>query len=215
MRQRLIAPAVLAHTFQEFEMQMKKIDVGIFPYVHIDVMDGKFVPHTSFGELEKINDLNIGLPFELHLMVNDPLTELEKWADIGNVFRVIFHVESPENLEVAMSLAEDTECGVGLALNPDTTLTKLLPYLDRIDLVQFMTVIPGKQGAVFQEKVLSKIAEFTTSREGVLISVDGSVNAKTIPELKQCGVDIYTVGSAIMQSPDVTKTFEQLKSELV
>lgn len=215
MRSRIIAPAVLAHTFSEFETQVKKIDIGLFQYMHVDVMDGKFVPHTSFGELEQIAELPIELPIELHFMVEDPLAELEKWSAVSGVFRAIFHVESPHNLEAAMALAEDTDLGVGLAINPDTSLTKLIPYLDRIDLVQFMTVHPGAQGAQFQEKVLQKIAEFNNSREGILMSVDGAVSAQTIPLLTEHGVDIFNVGSAFMHSPDVTKTYQTLKAMLV
>lgn len=210
----VIAPAILAHDFSEFESHITRVDTGFFPYVHIDVMDGLFVPHTSFKEIDKINELSPEIPFELHLMVNDPLAELEKWAEIGNVFRTIFHVESPDNLDIALSFAEDTEMSVGLALNPKTSLASLRNYLHRIDLVQFMTVEPGAQGSPFIDAVKEKIKIFTTDREGVLVGVDGAVNAGNIKELRDLGVDIFTVGSALVNAFDIEKAYNDLKSKL-
>src|SRR3989338_2101713 len=212
MRPSVFAPAVLAHTFLEFESQIKKIDIGLFPYVHIDVMDGKFVPHTSFKEIDRLEGLASNLPFELHLMVEDPLAELEKWAAVGNVFRIIFHIESGRNLDVAMALAEDTELAVGLAIKPQTPLSSLVHYLDRIDVAQFMTVNPGAQGEKFIAGVLENISEFNKSREGILTSVDGAVNLTTLPELIKRGVDIFTVGSAFRHAPDVKKTYKAMKA---
>lgn len=214
MQPAVIAPAILAQTFSEFEAQFKKIDVGLFPYVHIDVMDGQFVPHLSFSEVDKINDLDMQMQIELHLMVNDPLAELEKWIGVDGLFRTIFHVESPDNLDAAMALAEDTELAVGLAINPDTELSTLVPYLDRIDVAQFMTVQPGTQGSPFVESVIEKIKTFTSNREGILTSVDGAIKKNNISSLRAHGVDIFTVGSTFMHAPDIIKTYNDLKAAI-
>jgi ribulose-phosphate 3-epimerase len=208
----IIAPALLNTTFEDFACDVKKVE-GLFSYAQIDVMDGEFVPNTSFSEIEKINDLHSPLKWELHLMVKNPLAELEKWARINNVFRVIFHAES-DGAAAVIAWARERNLEVGVALNPETPLEKISGYMEQLNVVQFMTVHPGRQGNPFLPEVGERIKVFTTIAEHPLCAVDGGVNTTTIPMLKNWGVDIANVGSALMKAPDITKAHQQLMAAL-
>lgn len=208
-----IIPAILTSNFQDFASQVKKLE-SVFKLAQIDVMDGEFVAGRSFAETEKINGLKTKLNFELHLMVENPLEEMEKWSDIKNITRVIFHLEAaPNPVEVINSLRG--QCAqVGLALNPETPLTILEPYYKLVDVVLFMTVRPGTQGAKFLPEVGDKIKEFNklTKNSGhrPLVAVDGGINKHNIAGVKSWGVDIFYVGSALTRAKNLKKSYEEL-----
>lgn len=212
MEKPIIIPAVLTDSFEEFIKQMQKID-EIFPYAQLDVMDGKFVESTSFQEIQKINESGISLPLELHLMVKDPVNEMRKWQSVENVFRVIFHIEADEPLR-SVSFARKEGWEVGLAINPDTELSAIKEITERVDLIQFMTVYPGKQGALFQEKVLEKIKKFRGENQEITISVDGGINKDTLKKFRNLQIDIFNVGSALMMADDIKKAEEELLSQI-
>lgn len=208
----IIVPAILTGKFEEFEKQIKKVE-GLFPYAQVDIMDGKFVSSRSF-EVEKIYNLNFQLPIELHLMVNDPISEMKKWKDVKQVFRIIFHVEAESDLNYCIRFAEECGWESGIALNPETPINKIEPYLNGIKVVQFMTVHPGKQGAKFQLQVIDKIKEFTRQKRNLLYSVDGGVNKETIKLFPKKKINIFNVGSALFEAADLKKTTNKLLAEL-
>jgi hypothetical protein len=142
MIDRIIAPAILATTFEDFKNSIQKIE-HLFPYAHIDVMDGKFVPSISFQDIERINDLETEMEFELHLMVREPLREMEKWTLIKNVIRVIFHIETISDPTDCIAFVKQHWPQVGLALNPETPLSAIEPYINQVNAIQFMTVLRG------------------------------------------------------------------------
>ena len=188
----IIIPAILAHKFSDLEKQAKKME-NIFDYIQIDVMDGEFVPNKSFEEIGKINDLHLKCKLELHLMVNDPIAEMEKWKDVKNIFRVIFHIETPQDPQTVINYIRGKCWQVGIALNPDTSLSAVEPFLSLADLILFMTVYPGRQGAPFVPQVLEKIKDFVNQHtnqltQQLLIAVDGGVNKENIAALKNAGV---------------------------
>lgn len=232
----IITLTILTNTFAEFERQVR-IASTFLPYIQIDVMDGKFVPGTSFTDIEKINSLDLPLKYELHLMVADPVAEMRKWQPIEQVFRVLFHYEAAAADPLRpISFARKEGWDVGMVINPDTPLSAVEPYLDKIDVLQFMTVYPGQQGAPFVPKVLEKIKTFTkrdrplapafvkagglapsTPQRGgqggvsrPLCAVDGAVNKDTIQQLKDAGVEIFNVGSAFTKAPDMKLAYEEL-----
>ena len=209
----IITPAILTDNFDEFSKQIKRLE-EIFNYVQIDIMDEKFVPGKSFPDIEKINKIKTKLDLELHFMTEDPLAEMQKWLEIKRVFRVVFHIEAKSDIKKCIHYARGKCWQVGLALNPETPLDKVKPYLKHINLVQFMTVNPGKQGQIFKEEVKKKIKKFLKIKKHPLCSVDGGVNFQNIKSLATLGVDIANVGSALIKSKNLLKTYNDLVCEM-
>ncbi|MSU75245.1 MAG: hypothetical protein EXS55_01910, partial [Candidatus Magasanikbacteria bacterium] len=154
-----IIPSILEATFDGFVTKLRRVE-PYFPFIQVDVMDGKFVDNTSFPEVEKTRDLETMLKFELHLMVCDPISEMKKWEGNGKIFRVLFPIEVG-NAKTIITFIRKHGWEAGLVLNPDTELVAVAPYFSLVDLVLFMTVYPGKQGQPFVEKVKDKIKMFT------------------------------------------------------
>jgi ribulose-phosphate 3-epimerase len=225
-----IIPAILTTTFEEFKRQAIRLE-GIFDLAQIDVMDGQFVPNTSFPDIEKINGLNLKLNFELHLMVKHPLQELEKWAEVKNIKRVIFHIESQDNPAEVIAAIRKKHLDVGIAFNPETPLSDIEPHAKQVDEVLFMTVHPGQQGATFLPEVGEKIVQFVrchpvSQRDPFGKNGDPDTNNLDSPVLsrgndnsnialvKSWGVNVFGVGSAISQAQDVSATLHSLQSQL-
>jgi ribulose-phosphate 3-epimerase len=208
-----IIPAILTESFEELQRQIRKTD-GLFPYVQLDIMDGNFVHKISFNNVEKIPEIGTDLQYELHLMVNDPVAEMKKWTEVKNVFRAIAHLESPGEIEKAYEFAKNQNWEFGIAINPDTPLEKLTPHLDCIDLVLFMTVYPGRQGAPFQDQVLPKIEQYLKLEKKPKCAVDGGINLETINKFKGLPIDALCVGSALMMAPNIEKAYFELNELL-
>ncbi len=206
----VITLTILTQTFDEFFRQAK-IASTFLPYIQIDVMDGKFVPTVSFPERDEINSLDVNLKYELHLMVADPIAEMRTWQDVDNVFRVLFHFESTPDPLRPISFARKEGWEVGMVINPDTPLADAEPYFDKIDVLQFMTVYPGQQGAPFVPKVLDKIRAFTKLEKRPFCAVDGAVNPETIAQLRDVGVEIFNVGSYFTKAEDMRQACEELR----
>lgn len=207
-----IIPTILVPTFDEFAGQIEKLKD--FPLVQIDVMDGEFVDNKSFEEIEKINELKNLPDFELHLMVRHPLAEMEKWAKIKNIRRVIFHIESDDNPTAVLDKIGGLCQQAGIALNPETPLSAVEPYLNRINEILFLTVHPGHRGAAFIPAMENKIKEFVKIKNHPLCAVDGGINKNNIAELKNCGVEIFYVGSAITRANNVSEAYKELINKL-
>lgn len=235
----IIVPTILAKTWEKFLDQFKKAISINPPHIHIDVMDGAFVSTKSFKEIERVKKLKTNLQFELHLMVNDPAAEMRKWQAVEPVFRVLFHIEAPTDPLRVLTFMKKEGWERGIALNPETPLSAALPFLDKIDVLQFMTVHPGRQGAPFVEEVKDKVASFTNIRQRrtrlgrepinkfppkadpplaetsqPLCAVDGGVNKSNIAELAKLGVDVANVGSALTQAEDIEQTYQELLDSL-
>lgn len=197
-----IIPAILVPTFEQFKEQINRL-TKIFDLAQIDVMDGEFVPNKSFDEIEKINEMKNLPDLELHLMVKRPLTEMEKWTDIKNIKKIIFHIESDDDPNQTINFARGKCWQVGIAINPETPIKKIMPYLEKINEVLFLTVNPGKQGSPFLPEVGEKIKEFAKLNPRPLIAVDGGINAGNIAEVKSWGVEIFCVGSYLTMANDI------------
>lgn len=207
--QQTITPAILVNNFDDFAKQVKKVE-NLFAYAQIDVMDGVFVPNQSFAEIEKINELDTNLKLELHLMVANPLQELEKWQEIKNIFRIIFHVEAKDNPRAVINYARGKCWQVGIALNPETSLTLVEPYYKLIDIILFMTVHPGRQGATFLPETKEKIKKFTELKKRPLCAVDGGISKGNIAEVKSWGVEIFNIGSALVMAKNTKEAYNNL-----
>ncbi|MFH1291943.1 MAG: ribulose-phosphate 3-epimerase [bacterium] len=210
-----IVPTILVDNYDQLEKQLKQVE-RLFDYIQLDIMDGDFVPNKSFNHAEENTDLNQYLNqylnYELHLMVNHPLNELKQWKSIKNVFRVVFHIESQDDPIQVIKQIKQNNWQAGIALNPDTPIAILEPYLGQIDQVLFMTVYPGRQGSPFLPEMKSKIIEFAKIPNHPVIAVDGGINQNTIAEVKSWGVEIFNVGSALMGADNIKEAVKKLIS---
>lgn len=193
-----IIPAILVQTAEEFEWQIQAIKKQA-NWLQLDIADGEFVPNKTWTQPKGVRN-HREINFELHLMVNDPLRELEKWVDIKNVKRIFIHFESSKNRDAALEFAKQHGWQIGLAINPPTPIIKIEKYLDKIDALMFMGVNPGFQGQSFVHSVLKKIKKFKIDHPKLLTSIDGAVNFATLPEIVKTGVNAVCIGSAIFSN---------------
>lgn len=206
---REIIPAILTDDFPEFSRQLKKLE-KIFAKIQIDVMDGKFVSHCSFPETDKLKRIFTPAKFELHLMVQDPLAELNKWSEVKNIFRVIFHLESTDRPEMVIATIKKFGWQAGVAINPETAWLKAAPLFPHVSEILFLTVHPGQQGAQFQDRVIKKIKRFSREKERPLCGADGGINADNIRELAESGVEIFNIGSALTMAEHPELIYQKL-----
>jgi ribulose-phosphate 3-epimerase len=210
-----IIPAILAKDIKELRSQIKKI-AHLSNWVHLDVMDGKFVPNLTWNNPQEVDFGKFNFKTEVHLMVSEPLKALSLWLKT-KVRRLIFSFEALKVAErekifpriIKRTLKAGKE--IGFALDPDTPLKELEPFLPFLNLVQLMAVKPGFAGQPFQEKVFKKIKDLRSQNKKVLISVDGGVNDIVAPKLIKAGVNILVSHSFIFESENPQKAIERLK----
>ena len=163
---------------------------------------------------KRIKELNLNNEWELHLMVNHPLKEIEKWKTVKNIKRVIFHIECEDRPSATIKAIKESGWEVAIAINPETDKYDVLPYISQIDEILFMTVHPGRQGAPFVEEVQDNIIELKKILEikhaDIIIAADGSIKKDNIQKIKSWGVNNFCVGSAIISAPDPKSAYEEL-----
>jgi ribulose-phosphate 3-epimerase len=186
--------------------------------LQVDVVDGQFAPQTSWpygegdmaGSPRDIADLLDGLEIEVDIMALRPETALDAWADIG-VRRIVVHAESTQELHAAIAHARGRGYALGLAFDDDTPIDRIAPYLSEVSFVQCMGIDHvGAQGEPFEERVLHNIEAIKSRFPALPISVDGSVNAETLPRLKAAGASRFIAGSAIFNTENPRAAYEQL-----
>lgn len=181
-------------------------------WAHIDIMDGAFVSNTSVS-LFQLGEASQFFHMEIHLMVENPEKYFEDCKAAG-AKRVIFHLEAAEEPEAVLKKME--ECGFQkeIALNPSTPVSKIAPYLEKLDAVLVMGVNPGFQGQEFIADVLEKIPEVRQLKQDILIGLDGGINAENIKSAFEAGADYVCAGSAVMKSPDPAAALKALEEML-
>lgn len=207
-----IAPSILTANFNNLAAEIKSIESA--DLIHVDIMDGNFVPNISFGphitkEISNISNLDL----DIHLMVLDPSIWIDKFS-FHNTKYITVHVES-NNFEKALKLIRKNNIKTGISLRPKTDLDKIKPYLKDLDLVLIMTVEPGFGGQSFMIDQLEKVKELVDLRQknnyNYLIEVDGGINNETIELCREAGVDIAVAGSYIFNLEDRKKGILSLK----
>ena len=202
---------MLASDFSNLENEIKKIQNA--DMVHMDVMDGNFVPNISFGaDVIKSLRNKSTLPFDVHLMINSPLEYIDSFADAGADI-ITFHAESNSDIEKTIEKIKSKNKKVGISIKPKTPAGFLFPYLKHVDIVLIMTVEPGFGGQKFMPEQIQKslILKNHSPNEKFLIEADGGINFETINIVKKYPVDICVSGTCIFHSPNVYEAIEKLK----
>ena len=212
---KIIAPSILSADFARLSEEIRAIEKGGADWVHVDVMDGHFVPNITIGapvvaSIRKITKL----PLDVHLMIQDPDKYIEKFAKAGADI-ITVHVETSPHLHRSVQFIKDQGCKAGVSLNPATSLATLDHILSEVDMVLIMTVNPGFGGQKFIPSVLSKIKrlreKISEKGIGVDIEVDGGVNLTTISKAAQAGGNIFVAGNAVFTTQDYGKTISELR----
>lgn len=207
-----VATSILTADFNNLKDEITSIKDSDF--IHLDVMDGHFVPNISFGApvLMGLKDIT-KVPLDTHLMVENPYDYIDDFVKVGSSY-ITIHVEANKPLETIKKIKENG-VKVGLSLKPKTSIETIYDYLMMVDLVLVMTVEPGFGGQSFMLDQMDKVRELDELRKthnyNYVIQIDGGVNDKTIPLVYGTGVDIVVSGSYILNQKDRKKAIESLK----
>jgi ribulose-phosphate 3-epimerase len=210
-----IAPSILSADFAKLGEEIKDVEAGGADYIHVDVMDGHFVPNITIGPLvvEAIRPIT-DLPLDVHLMIENPDTYIPQFAKAGADI-ISVHVEACPHLHRTIHLIKDQGVKPGVVLNPATPVEVIEPILEDIDLVLLMTVNPGFGGQRFIESVLAKIEKVAkmVQERGlhVEIEVDGGVNVETAKRCVAAGANVLVAGSAIYTQKSRAHAIEEIR----
>ncbi len=212
----LVAPSILSADFSRLGEEIKAVKKGGADWLHIDVMDGHFVPNITVGpvvvsKIRKISDLF----FDVHLMITDPGKYIQAFAEAGADL-ITIHSEAVKNHKELFKQIRKNGCKVGISINPETAFEEIKNLIQYVDLVLIMSVHPGFGGQEFIKEVLPKIknARKTINALGqnIMLEVDGGINENISKMVVEFGANVLVAGNFIFTSPDYKKSIEVLKS---
>lgn len=211
-----ISPSILASDFAKLSDELKKIEKNGADYVHLDVMDGMFVPNITFGApVIKSMRKYSGLPFDVHLMINEPLRYIDDFVKAGADI-ITFHVEAESDIEGTIRKIKESGVKCGLSIKPGTPAEELYPFINKIDLALIMTVEPGFGGQKFMPKMMEKVSilkdKIKETGAAVKMEVDGGIDEETAKIAGASGVDICVAGTAIFNASNMKERIESIKS---
>lgn len=206
-----IVPAIIANNYQELEEQIKAVESYV-SRVHIDIMDGIFVPHKTIDGPAEIERLETELELEIHLMVQKPENHIVRWLET-RADKFLAHAESTSQFRKVIDFVREDGRSIFAVLNPETAHSVIEPFIDDLDGVQFMTVHPGKHGAEFVPEVLKKIEDFHFYYPDMIIEVDGAIHEATAKQCVAAGASILAVGSHIfLENKEIGKAIEEISN---
>lgn len=213
-----IAPSILAADYANFALELKRIEETSAEYVHIDIMDGQFVPNITFGaDVVASMRKHSKLVFDCHLMVVNPERFVDAFAQAGADIMTI-HAESTLHIHGALQKIKKAGMKAGVVINPGTPVSAIEPVLSLVDQVLIMTVNPGFGGQAFIPEMLEKVQKVAKIRDekgyDFDIEVDGGVDNKTIKACYQAGANVFVAGSYLFKASDLTAQVETLRVAL-
>ncbi|WP_448901193.1 ribulose-phosphate 3-epimerase [Eubacterium sp.] len=204
-----ISPSILASDYANLQSELERISTS--DMIHVDVMDGHFVPNISIGApvtaaCKKVCDV----PFDVHLMISNPLDYAEDFAKAGADI-ICFHSECDSDTEETINKILSLGKKAGLAIKPATPIDEVVKYLDKLSMVLVMTVEPGFGGQSFMESTMPKVEAIRKINPDIDIEVDGGINAETIKIAAKAGANVFVAGSAVFKSENPAETIALLR----
>ncbi|AZP93824.1 MULTISPECIES: ribulose-phosphate 3-epimerase [Enterococcus] len=213
-----IAPSILSADFANLQADIERVEKGGADYIHVDVMDGQFVPNITFGSnvVQAIRPVT-KLPLDVHLMIINPENYIADFAKAGSDI-ITVHVESTPHIHRAIQMIKDLDVKAGVVINPGTPIEMIKHVLPLVDQVLVMTVNPGFGGQSFITETVDKIAELAELRKvndwTYQIEVDGGIVPETAKICREAGADVFVAGSYVYSAEDPAAQIDQLKKAL-
>ena len=212
MKKRIISPSLLSANFTRLKEDIKVVENAGVTRLHLDVMDGHFVPNLTFGpfiikDIRKITKSHL----ETHLMITNPHKYFDEYINAGSD-TLIFHYEASTDIKRDLKYIQERGVKAGIAINPDSDYKQLLNFTDNLDYILIMSVFPGFGGQSFIESTLDsmKFLKDNTRGTDILIGVDGGVNINTIVRVYNTGIDVTIVGSGLYGAKNINKRYNEL-----
>lgn len=210
MKKIIIALSILSADFGKLNEEIKEVE-NFAGMLHVDVMDGHFVPNITIGP-DVVKAIESKLPLDVHLMIENPEKYVDKFIDAGASI-IVFHKETSKDPEKLIAHIKERGVKAGIAINPDTKAETLDNLLDKLDMILVMSVHPGFGGQKFIESSLEKI-KYLRKRTEVDIEVDGGINKETISKAIEAGANVIVAGSAIFSKENREQAIKELKEEI-
>ena len=209
----IVAPSILSSDFANLESEIKRLETGGADWVHVDVMDGHFVPNITIGApvvkaLRKV----CKIPLDVHLMIDSPEKYIKDFALAGSDW-ITFHYEAAkDNTKDVIQLIKSFNVKAGISIKPNTKVEEIMPYINMVDMILIMTVEPGFGGQKFMENCALKIKELKpVINNNVIIEVDGGINKETAKICVNCGAEALVAGNYIFSQDNIKEAITSLR----